>query len=203
MQKQRGFTLVEIAIVLVIIGLLLGAVFKGQTLIERAKFKTTLSKMEELTASIYTFLDKYNQYPGDAAGIDLNGDGNPDNASNPRDGQIDNSDFWKQMHLAGFIQGTGTTPLLSPFGTPFAVKYNAAGLGDNAVCVKLPQALAIEMDTRYDDGKGTTGQLRAARNIHNNADEPMARSKQYDPNKPDTPVWVCQQHASKALPTGN
>jgi prepilin-type N-terminal cleavage/methylation domain-containing protein len=200
---QQGFSLVEIAIVLVIIGLLIGAVFKGQELIERAKYKMTHAKLEELTASIYTFLDKYGQYPGDAAGIDFDGDGTDDDAQHPKDGQIENGDFWKQMHLSGFLQGSGTEPVLSPFGTPFAVKYNAAGLGDNAVCVKLPQELAIEMDTRYDDGKGDTGQLRAARNIHNNADEPMAREKAYDPSKPDEPVWVCQQHASKAITIGN
>ncbi len=202
MKKQDGFTLVEIAIVLVIIGLILGAVFKGWALVERAKFKTTHARLEELTASIYTFLDKYGQYPGDAAGIDFNGDGTPDNASHPRDGQINNSDFWRQMHLSGFILGNGSEPLMSPFNTPFAAKYNAAGFGDNAVCVKLPQELAIEMDSRYDDGNGNTGQLRAARNIGGNANEPMARSKAYNPNRPDEPVWLCMQHATKAITAG-
>ncbi|HIQ40218.1 MAG TPA: type II secretion system protein, partial [Sulfurivirga caldicuralii] len=63
--RQQGFTLVEIAIVMVIIGLLLGAVFKGQELVEQAKIKNTVKKIDEVRAAIYVYDDRYDALPGD------------------------------------------------------------------------------------------------------------------------------------------
>ncbi|MBO1923854.1 prepilin-type N-terminal cleavage/methylation domain-containing protein [Thiomicrorhabdus sp. 6S3-12] len=61
---QKGFTLVEIAIVLVIIGLLLGGVLKGQEMINAAKIKTDTDSMKSLQASIYAYRDRAGFYPG-------------------------------------------------------------------------------------------------------------------------------------------
>jgi prepilin-type N-terminal cleavage/methylation domain-containing protein len=63
--KQKGFTLVEIAIVLVIIGLLLGGVLKGQEMIENGKTKNAVSDMNGITAAYNSYVDKYRQVPGD------------------------------------------------------------------------------------------------------------------------------------------
>ncbi len=63
--KQRGFTLVELAIVLVIIGIILGAVLKGQELINNAKVKRVQRDMKGLEAMIWTFYDRKNYFPGD------------------------------------------------------------------------------------------------------------------------------------------
>lgn len=64
LQNQKGFTLVEIAIVLVIIGLLLGGVLKGQEMINAAKIKNDTDSMKSLQASIYAFRDRAGYYPG-------------------------------------------------------------------------------------------------------------------------------------------
>src|ERR1700712_1750704 len=84
--RQRGFTLVEIAIVLVIIGLLLGGVLKGQGLIDSAKVKNIIQQSNALTAAVNAYQDKFRALPGD----DIRGTGQvPSAAGNGKgDGQI-------------------------------------------------------------------------------------------------------------------
>ncbi len=64
-QKQSGFTLIEIAIVLVIIGLLLGGVLKGQELINSAKVKNLATDFKNIPVYIYGYQDKFRSLPGD------------------------------------------------------------------------------------------------------------------------------------------
>jgi prepilin-type N-terminal cleavage/methylation domain-containing protein len=64
-QNQSGFTLIEIAIVLVIIGLLLGGVLKGQELINSAKVKNLATDFRNTPLFIYGYQDKYRSLPGD------------------------------------------------------------------------------------------------------------------------------------------
>ncbi len=64
-RTQSGFTLIEIAIVLVIIGLLLGGVLKGQELINSAKVKNLANDFRNVPVFIYGYQDKYRALPGD------------------------------------------------------------------------------------------------------------------------------------------
>ncbi|HXC19945.1 MAG TPA: prepilin-type N-terminal cleavage/methylation domain-containing protein, partial [Steroidobacteraceae bacterium] len=64
-KQQSGYTLVEIAIVLVIIGLLLGGVLKGQELIYNQKVKSTYDNYRQFTAAMYGYQDRYKALPGD------------------------------------------------------------------------------------------------------------------------------------------
>lgn len=63
--NQAGFTLVEISIVIVVIGLIVAGVVQGQTLIENARIKSTISEVEDYKAAYVIFKDKYRAHPGD------------------------------------------------------------------------------------------------------------------------------------------
>lgn len=71
MKKQAGFTLVEIAIVLVIIGLLLGGVLKGQELINSAKVKNMVNDFRTVSSFVYSYQDRFKVFPGDQSATQL------------------------------------------------------------------------------------------------------------------------------------
>src|ERR1043165_7766802 len=67
MKRQSGFTLIEIAIVLVIIGLLLGGVLKGQELITGARVRNLIQQQDGVKGAYFRFLDRFRALPGDYA----------------------------------------------------------------------------------------------------------------------------------------
>ena len=64
-ESEKGFTLVELAVVMIIIGLLIGGILKGQELITNARVTTTASEMESMSAAFNGFRDQFNALPGD------------------------------------------------------------------------------------------------------------------------------------------
>ena len=68
--SEQGFTLVELAIVMVIIGLLIGGILKGQELISNAKISSTIAQLKGLDAAMNTFQDKYNAIAGDMNNVE-------------------------------------------------------------------------------------------------------------------------------------
>jgi prepilin-type N-terminal cleavage/methylation domain-containing protein len=70
-KQQSGFTLVEIAIVLVIIGLLLGGVLKGQELINSAKVKNMIGDLRTVSSMVYAYQDRFKALPGDQTAAQL------------------------------------------------------------------------------------------------------------------------------------
>jgi prepilin-type N-terminal cleavage/methylation domain-containing protein len=130
MQRQRGFTLVEIAIVLVIIGLLLGGILKGQEMITQAKIKNVIADFSGISAAYHGYVDRYKKIPGDdpCAGTTnsaitvgncgtttgrwtgaSHGDGNGIVAG--KYNSVTNTDesrlWWDHLRRAGFVSGVG------------------------------------------------------------------------------------------------
>ena len=180
-QKQTGFTLIEIAIVLVIIGLLLGGVLKGQELITSARVRNLISQQDGVKAAFFGFQDRFRAFPGDYSGATANipaistaacNSGNGDG-----DGRIETANnesilAWEHMSKAGFIAGSytcaatesaATTPV-NPYGLYLQVIYDGvygAGSAPSRHNVKtgpqIPVELIAEMDRKIDDGNPNTG----------------------------------------------
>lgn len=177
--KQTGFTLVEIAIVLVIIGLLLGGVLKGQELITQAKIKNISNDLSGLTVSIYGYQDRYKRLPGDdpgqtrwsVAGTALTAGSGDNTLSGTYSSTTDTDEtrkFWLNLRLAGFIAGdtssiaNGSTQPLNAAGGILGVASGGLGLTGTVVCSgSLPAKIAQALDAQMDDGNALTGSVRA------------------------------------------
>ncbi len=129
-RNQSGFTLIEIAIVLVIIGLLLGGVMKGQELINSAKVKNIASDFKNTSLYVYSYQDKYHSLPGDDALVAAHitsatpattpvsipssfGDGKIDGAWDSTTQTDESYLFWQHVRMSGIAAGSTdtTTPL--------------------------------------------------------------------------------------------
>ena len=165
---QRGFTLVEIAIVLVIIGLLIGGILKGREMIKNAKIRRVVKTADELRAAIMSFYDRYGVYPGDENKTNIPpGDTHDGNG----DGKINTTDETKYMFedlkKAGLISGDfdGTNVMQHVFGGDVYVQYiNVRGTTKHWIVFKnIPGDVGRIIDTKYDDGKDYSGSIRANR----------------------------------------
>lgn len=185
MRSQQGFTLIEIAIVLVIIGLLVGGVLQGQELIENSRVKQAVKDMNGTAAAVFAYQDRYGRTPGDdgptatvqgrgsswsSANIGGDADGRLEiNRNQTFNGSGEAGPFWRQLKAAGFIAGdpadTGVAALpTNSWGGLVGVTSQTAmgGLGGNKVCLsQVPGSAAIAIDGELDDGSGATGRLRA------------------------------------------
>ena len=190
-RREKGFTLVEIAIVLVIIGLLLGGILKGQEMITQAKIKNSIADFSGISAAYYGYQDRYRAIPGD----DLNaatrwttptvataGNGNGivagtyNNAGAVCTAAVEACSWWDHLRRAGFVAGSGVSQPTNAFAGQIGVQTGDAagatvlgGFSGLVICsANIPDKVAIAMDTQMDDGligTGTVrGQLQAAPN---------------------------------------
>lgn len=80
-QASRGFTLIEMSIVLVIIGLIVGGILKGQEIVNAAREKQVVNQLNAVRTGQNTYIDRHGQYPGDdtkgkfVSGYATNGNG--------------------------------------------------------------------------------------------------------------------------------
>lgn len=141
-EGERGFTLVELSIVLVIIGLLIGGVLKGQELIESSRLNNVATQYNSFLAAVNTFQDKYQALPGDLATASTRipncGAGGTCSTNGNGDGVIgatnaaaaaalvaasENMRFWQHLSKANLVSGVQET------GATFGQQYPAARTG--------------------------------------------------------------------------
>lgn len=187
---QSGFTLIEIAIVLLIIGLLLGGVMKGQSMINSARVRSIANDLTGIEAAWISFQDRYRSLPGDFSRASTHiATGTIDGNSNAIIDVGESGAVWQHLASAGFISGsfdgaavgavTDTTCVATSCpGNPFNGFYkisnsaNALGTANNAHELatggNIPVEVMYELDLKIDDGKPDTGRLRAFDNTPHN-----------------------------------
>lgn len=184
MKKQSGFTLIELAIVLVIIGLLLGGVLKGQELINSAKVKNMATDFKNVQVYIYGYQDKYKALPGDdgqvanhltgatlatTGGTVSNGviEGKWDSTTNTDESVL----FWQHVRLANLASGPTTVDANfypknadgGRFGVQSMTGFTSATnmSGTYVACSRgVLGKFAKQLDVALDDGDGSKGSVR-------------------------------------------
>jgi prepilin-type N-terminal cleavage/methylation domain-containing protein len=133
-RKQRGFTLIEMSIVLIIVGILTGLFMKSRVMLRDAKLKAVIVETQKVKRAAQSFHQKYGDWPGDLrtaqenisncnAGNDCysgNGDGRIDNTGI---NEPENEQFWKHMYLGGFITNEKMTDRVLPRSL-WSVRYS-------------------------------------------------------------------------------
>jgi len=186
--QQQGFTLVEIAVVLVIIGLLLGGVLKGQELINSAKVKNVIGEFRNVSAYLYAYQDRYRAMPGDDPGVANRltdavrastggtvGNGRIDGNWNSTTASDESVLFWQHVRLANLASGDGRNPATEGVAILDWLPRNAAGGrigvtgnspvagwgGSFFICQdNLSGSFARQIDIAMDDGLPATGMVR-------------------------------------------
>lgn len=177
-KRQSGFTLVEIAIVLVIIGLLLGGVLKGQEMIANAKFKNLQNDVQSYAAAFYSFQDRFSRLPGDMTAAMAQSQLNPAAPGGNGNGVYGNNNnqacgaaateacmVWQHLRYANLIPGD---PALTGANANPTHAYggqvqgifsgtNGSRSGNWMQLQNVPGDVAARLDRELDDGTANTG----------------------------------------------
>ena len=190
LNRQKGFTLIEIAIVLVIIGLLLGGVLKGQELINTARVRAMNNTVDGITAAWFSFQDRYRSFPGDylsaQSTVNLPGTGGTGPAGGDGNGLVDSDEerarVWVHLEAAGYLTGGYTNdgatvvfndyacpPTICPdngFGSGMNLSYGAlvqTGAANAHELISgrgIPVEVIAELDRKVDDGSPVSGAMQ-------------------------------------------
>ena len=189
-QKQSGFTLIEIAIVLVIIGLLLGGVLKGQELINTARVRALNNTVDGITAAWFSFQDRYRAFPGDyttaQSNLNLPGTGGTGPDGGDGNGLVDSDTerarVWVHLEAAGYVTGGYSDDTATVAATAYDCQVaicpdNGFGAGMNLSYGNLvqdgtvnahelisgrgiPVEVLAELDRKVDDGAAGSGAMQ-------------------------------------------
>ena len=170
-RSERGFSLVELGVVLLVASILIGGVLQGRELIGLGKLQRLEKDLESLQASVSIYRDTYKYLPGDdpsasqrfanQVGItDGNGDYSIDFGSGP---SSESRLFWQHLRAARLLK-SGADSLMAPrnpFGGEIALRQNVYGVNGLAlVATGLSWEDAFALDQRSDDANSGQGQVR-------------------------------------------
>lgn len=193
---QRGLTLVQYSIALVVVGLALWAMLKGEEMITQARSKAIIHEIHATSAAYVTYLDRYRAPPGDdsrasnrwAGSVSGNGDGIIAGSYEALPAGVtpttseESNLFWWHLRLAGLVPGpttgtgTGAQPnnaLRSMVGVQTGTGTATMNLSGLIICTaNIPGKIAIAVDTQIDDRAATTGSLHGA--LQSGSNPPIA-----------------------------
>jgi prepilin-type N-terminal cleavage/methylation domain-containing protein len=176
---QCGLSLLELAVTLVIVGLLLASVQSALAMVDQARAKRLVAEARTALAVLGAYRDRYGALPGDdpqagqrwtqAQASSGNGDGVLGEATDAATGALSEAALlWWHLRLAQLVDGparglAALTPPLQAGGGALAVQTDVLGLPGMALCfAQLAARYAEAMDAELDDGRGDTGSVRAA-----------------------------------------
>ena len=179
-RSQSGFTLVEIAIVLVIIGLLLGGVLKGQEMIENSRIKSVVNDMNGVSAAYNSYFDRFRAIPGDKGVATMTARGWTGTAGGNGNGALgvtvaqtftnggEQAALWRALRASGMTTGDPTAPA-TVAGLPRAGTGGLIGVTVGPYGLVGPSVCISGLSTKQASGVDTTidGALPAT-NIGNN-----------------------------------
>lgn len=181
--SESGFTLVELSIVLVVVGLIIGSILVAVGIIQNARVTSTVNTLQSIQSAVSTYNQNYSAMPGDDAEaanrfgdlIVSNGGGDgkigttelfdsPPTTPSNGDGAYESLLVWKTLRAAGLIKGEASADTLpsNPFGGVFGIQDGAFGttLQGNVLCMSgVPGDAARIIDQRLDDGSSQTGNV--------------------------------------------
>ena len=180
--RQKGFTLVEIMIVLVIVGLVFGGVLKSQEMILNAKLKRIENDNADITGAMFAYHDRYKQLPGDHDGADQQfsiytdgiNDPLPADINGDNSGSIDGSwngvansetaNIWKHLRAAGLISGVGDDDSQpnNAFGGKIGIRDGSLLISGNVMILgSIEGNIAKILEQKFDDGSPATGNVQS------------------------------------------
>lgn len=182
--KQSGLTLLEVSIVMVILGVLLGLTLKGQELVNNSRVKSLADDFRSIQVALYGYQDRFRALPGDDRNASshlpdpgspvYNGNGDEIINGNWSSRSGESFNLWQHIRLAGFIQGTADTgldsyvPLNTSGGTLGASASIASPIdglkGNFIICSdNITGKMVKQLDLAMDDGNTDGGAMRIAR----------------------------------------
>ncbi len=171
--KYPGFSLIEIAIVLSILGLLLGGILKGKQLYDAAKINALITQIQDISLATHQFEQNFGALPGDYAGASSLKEGLTGGDGNGMIGPQEKDQVWAHLAAAGLMNSAAIP--VSKIGGTISFQYISQGdingnwivigqtLGNNNLGALLTPEQAFLIDKKLDDGIATSGKVRAVK----------------------------------------